>query len=51
MNFSDAALDHLLEAIEQTELTSLRWGYVDGSLSSDDLDALARTTLDASGER
>lgn len=47
MDFSEAALDRLLEAIEQTELTSLRWGYVDGSLSLDDLEALARTTLDA----
>jgi hypothetical protein len=46
MNISDAVLDRLLEAIEQTELSSLRWGYVDGSLSSNDLGSLARTVLD-----
>src|SRR5262245_57920215 len=46
MNISDAAIDRLLEVIEQTELISLRWGYVDGSLSSDDLGSLARTALD-----
>lgn len=45
---SDTMLDRLLEAIERTELTSLRWGYVDGALSRDALNALAQTQLNMS---
>src|SRR5690348_17194107 len=46
MSVMDTDLDRLLDAIEQTELSSLRWGYVEGSLSEEDLDRLARRTLD-----
>ena len=35
-------VDELLGAIEQQELRSLRWGYVDGSLSEEDVDSLAK---------
>ena len=35
-------VDELLGAIEQQELRSLRWGYVDGSLSQEDVDSLAK---------
>ena len=35
-------IDALLSLIEQRELLSLRWGYVDGSLSEEDVDALAQ---------
>lgn len=45
MSVMDTDLDRLLDAIEQTELTSLRWGYVEGSLSEEDLERLARGTL------
>jgi hypothetical protein len=42
MSVTNTDLDRLLDAIEQTELTSLRWGYVDGSLSEEDLEELVR---------
>jgi hypothetical protein len=34
-------VDALLAKVEQIELRSLRWGYVDGSLGEDELDSLA----------
>jgi hypothetical protein len=39
----------LLDAIEQTEMCSLAWGYVDGSLSRDEAIALARQLPRARG--
>ena len=42
-------VDALLAAIERRELRSLRWGYVDGSLSETDMDALAQDIATSSG--
>ena len=38
----ESQVDSLLESVEQREMRSLRWGYVDGSLSQDEIDSLAR---------
>ncbi|MFC1900365.1 hypothetical protein ACFLYN_02110 [Chloroflexota bacterium] len=42
-------VDALLEAIERLELRSLRWGYVDGSLSEENMDSLARDIVAKNG--
>ena len=42
-------VDALLAAVEQLEMPSLRWGYVDGSISEQDLDVLARDMATANG--
>ena len=42
-------VDELLGAIEQQELRSLRWGYVDGSLSEEDVDSLAKNVTTSAG--
>lgn len=42
---SDAIIDRLLEAIERQELSSLRWGYVDGYLPESMVYALAESVL------
>lgn len=42
-----AFADQLLTRVEQRELISLRWGYVDGSLSETEVEDLARETLGA----
>lgn len=41
----DPVIDRLLELIEQQELFSLRWGYVDGSLPEDRVLNLVETIL------
>ena len=41
-------IDALLSLIEQKELLSLRWGYVDGSLSEEDVDDLAQRVVRSS---
>ena len=42
-------VDELLGVVEQRELRSLRWGYVDGSLSEEELDSLARDVTTSAG--
>jgi len=42
-------VDALLAVVERRELRSLRWGYVDGSLSEEDIDSFARDILVKSG--
>ncbi|MSR09283.1 MAG: hypothetical protein EXR82_07100 [Gammaproteobacteria bacterium] len=42
-------VDNLLAAVERRELRSLRWGYVNGSLSEAEMDSLARENTDAAG--
>lgn len=42
-------VDALLTAIEQRELRSLRWGYVDGSLGENEVDALAEQVASSIG--
>ncbi len=44
-NILDTIIDRLLEIIEQHELFSLRWGYVDGSLPEQELFDLAEEIL------
>ena len=44
-NTLDSTIDQLLEIIEQRELSSLRWGYVDGSLSEQEVFTLAESIL------
>ena len=41
MTVPPATLDRLLAAIEERELRSLQWGYVDGSIARDDVEDLA----------
>lgn len=49
---AELVLDRTLELVEQAELLSLRWGYVDGSLTLDNADELAQQALhEASDER
>jgi len=45
MELHEKILDELLDAIERSELRLLKWGYVDGSLSEADVDALADSVL------
>ena len=40
-------VDALLSAVEYRELPSLRWGYVDGSLSEAEIDSLAKDVATA----
>ena len=42
-------IDTLLDRVEQLELHSLRWGYVDGSLSEEEIDSLAAEAVAAVG--
>ena len=42
-------IDSLLDRVESLELLSLRWGYVDGSLSEEEVDTLATETVAAAG--
>jgi len=49
MEPSPVVVDTILAALEQREFRSLRWGYVDGSLSEQDLDELVQTTAAAAG--
>src|SRR4051794_29563462 len=42
-------IDEVLAAVERQELTSLQWGYVDGSLSYEQLDAIVSPLLPAYG--
>lgn len=46
MSFPIELLDHILSAIEQQELRSLQWGFVDGSMGQEDLRALVQASLD-----
>ncbi|MEO7076705.1 MAG: hypothetical protein ABI068_15535, partial [Ktedonobacterales bacterium] len=45
MNNDDDALDRALDTIEQVELISLRWGYVDGSFAEDEIERLLAAAL------
>ena len=42
-------IDSLLDRVEQLELLSLRWGYVDGSLSEEEVDSLAAEIVASAG--
>ena len=42
-------IDALLDEVEQLELLSLRWGYVDGSLAQDEIDSLAADVIASAG--
>ena len=49
MNPSPELIDSLLDKIEELELLSLRWGYVDGSLSEQEVDSLADEVIASGG--
>ena len=49
MELPKSLVDALLAAVEQREMPSLRWGYVDGSISEQDLDVLAKDIATANG--
>ena len=42
-------LDALLDKVEELELLSLKWGYVDGSLSEEEMDSLAAEVISSTG--
>ena len=42
-------IDALLDEVEQIELLSLRWGYVDGSLAQSEVDSLAADVIASAG--
>ena len=46
---SKELVDALLDAVEQRELPSLRWGYVDGSFGESEVDSLAEEVASALG--
>ena len=49
MEPTPALIDSLLDRVEQLELLSLRWGYVDGSLSEQEVDSLAAEIVASAG--
>ena len=50
MEADSSVVDALLAEVEQIELRSLRWGYVDGSLAEDELDSIAENLIRAHGD-
>ena len=49
MEPSPELIDSLLDKVEELELLSLRWGYVDGSLSEQEVDSLAGEVVASAG--
>ena len=50
MEVSPELIDALLDRVEETELPSLKWGYVDGSLSEEEIYSLASDVISALGD-
>lgn len=46
---ADTVLDRTLELVEQIELTSLQWGFVEGGLPEEEVDGLAAQALAEAG--
>ena len=49
MEATPELIDSLLDRVEQLELLSLSWGYVDGSLSQEEVDSLAGEVVSSAG--
>ncbi len=49
MEASPDLIDALLDRLEELELLSLKWGYVDGSLSEEEIDSLAAEAISSAG--
>ena len=49
MEPSAELIDSLLDKVEELELLSLRWGYVDGSISEREVDSLADEVVASAG--
>ena len=49
MEAASELIDTLLDKVEELELLSLKWGYVDGSLSEKEIDSLAADVISSTG--